>query len=284
MIVSVYVSRRSPSSWTVVDSPPVWGSRTKTPSATPPHTSFAYIRVIVADVNDNYPDFGPGELNFLVVREEAPVGTHIGFVVATDADDGENAALVYTQLGGMPMIDIHPLSGAATVAASLLDVGNFSFVVSATDQNGAGKSTHRNVQVTITAFEGPAFMMAAGDAPVPTLTYAATVKEDVPVGTRVTSVIAVPRHDGLDRRVAYALNIRSPSSDVDAGEPKFAIEWSCDSMCIGDVIVSGSLDRELVEEYSIAVVAKDFGPFYETTGVGKANSSAILTVSFSSPR
>jgi hypothetical protein len=62
---------------------------------TPRLTSSATVHVIVLDQNDNVPVVVQPLQKVISVREKQPVGTVVARIVATDADQDENATLVY---------------------------------------------------------------------------------------------------------------------------------------------------------------------------------------------
>ena len=66
---------------------------------TPQLSSTVPIMVDVGDINDNPPMFEKDQLEFYV-KENAPLGSVVGIIEALDPDEGENAIVSYSLIGG----------------------------------------------------------------------------------------------------------------------------------------------------------------------------------------
>lgn len=77
------------------------------------------VKITVVDENDNAPKFTNPNAVFNVT-ENAPKGTHVGVVKATDADVGNNAKIRFRIVAGsLTAFAINPTSGEITVAAHI---------------------------------------------------------------------------------------------------------------------------------------------------------------------
>lgn len=85
----------------------------------PPQSSTATVYLSVMDVNDNSPEFYPLKY-FLPVPEDVKVGTSLLKVVATDADDGENAMITYKlESGGDGLFSVDQWTGSVILRENL---------------------------------------------------------------------------------------------------------------------------------------------------------------------
>lgn len=82
-------------------------------------TGYCSVTVNVIDVNDNSPVFLPDEY-FPTVLENAPSGTTVIHLNATDADSGTNAVIAYTiQSSDSDLFVIDPNTGVVTTQGFL---------------------------------------------------------------------------------------------------------------------------------------------------------------------
>ena len=91
---------------------------------TPPRSDQIDVTVTIDDVNDNDPIEAQSAYTF-TVDENSAVDTAVGTVVATDADAGANALLVYTldafSVGDAAHFKIDSATGEISVAQASLD-------------------------------------------------------------------------------------------------------------------------------------------------------------------
>ena len=66
---------------------------------TPQLSSTVQIMVDVGDINDNPPKF-EGETLEYFIKENSPIGSLVGEIIAQDPDEGENAVVTYSIIGG----------------------------------------------------------------------------------------------------------------------------------------------------------------------------------------
>lgn len=65
----------------------------------PPLSSTVSVSIKIEDVNDSPPVF-PKDINELFILENSPIGSTVGEVYASDADEGANAIVEYSIIGG----------------------------------------------------------------------------------------------------------------------------------------------------------------------------------------
>lgn len=218
----------------------------------PPLSATATVRLTVADVNDNPPEFEFHQYRAQVPEIDAP-GTEVLRVRATSRDAGVNADVYYSLVGGDGRDDftVDRSSGTLSIARPL-DYERrreYALTVQAIDGGSPPLSDRAAINITVTD--------SNDNAPVFSLeSYGARVREDAEVGARVLQVIADDADSGANGRVAYSI----ARGDRDG---HFSIDADT-----GYVSVAAPLDREAIPAYVLEVRARDRGlPALETTAL-----------------
>ncbi|XP_064209175.1 protocadherin gamma-A11-like isoform X1 [Anguilla rostrata] len=201
------------------------------------------IDVTVLDVNDNAPVFNQSVYRATVL-ENAPSGTYITTVNASDADSGSNGYITYSfsNVKGN-LADIFKLdenSGRISVAGPLdhEKVKRYEIGVEAKDQGGLADSSKVLVE-----------MIDVNDNPpvINVMSFLNPVSENAAVGTTV-AVINVKDVDSEENgQITCSINQNIP----------FKIKSSLTNYYT--VVTDGVLDRETISEYNISVTATDSG-------------------------
>ena len=89
---------------------------------TPQLSSTVPIIVEIGDINDNPPQFDAKQLEYYV-KENSPLGSVVGLIEAVDPDEGENAVVTYSIIGGRDAHLFHleaetPLGGSTSTGRS----------------------------------------------------------------------------------------------------------------------------------------------------------------------
>jgi len=195
------------------------------------------LKVLISDVNDNDPHFRHPSYHTELI-ENKYVGAVVLSVNATDADEGDNAALRYS-LRGTSGFEIDVDSGVikATESFDREAAASYRFFVVASDR---GKPTPRSssaeviVDIVDVNDERPRFERHP---------YSLNVDENSPAGTEVGTVKAVDPDVGSFGHVTYAATSDVFSVDRDTGR----------------IATLQPLDREVVPVYHLTVVATDSG-------------------------
>ncbi|XP_068179581.1 neural-cadherin [Antennarius striatus] len=203
--------------------------------------------ITVTDVNDHPPLFTQ-TLYTAQVGEDLPVNSEVVVVSVTDEDEGENAQVTFSIVGGDEdrrfFVETDRVTRRGVVRLQkALDFEKpqertFNLTLRADDAHFSSV-TSCLVQVEDANDHTPVFY--------PQFIEAAAVSEDVPLGTRVAQVTASDRDSGVNGRVSYSV---APPSDPHA---QFLVDRS------GWVLVGGALDREKASQHRIAVLATDAG-------------------------
>lgn len=209
----------------------------------PARSATATLRLTVADVNDNPPEFEFHQYRAAVPELDAP-GTEVLRVRATSRDAGVNADVYYSLVGGDDRDDfaVDRASGVLTVARPLDYERRREYLLTVQAVDGGtpplSDLATLNISVTDGNDNAPLFSQAS---------YGARVREDAPAGSRVLQVVADDADSGANGRVTYSI-VRG---DRDG---RFAIDADT-----GYLSVAAPLDRETAPAYVLEVHARDHG-------------------------
>ncbi|XP_077098803.1 protocadherin Fat 3 isoform X2 [Siphateles boraxobius] len=202
------------------------------------------ISLTILDVNDNAPSFAFTQFMASVYESAAPKAM-ITRLQANDPDEGLNRKIVYTLVDSADgMFSTDPSSGVVILEKSLDREGQdlYSITIKATDRAGADGSLSTQVDLTIVVLDvndnPPVFQKQD---------YAATVPEDVTVGTEVLRVFATSGDIGVNAEIYFRF-----LSGNELG--KFSIDDST-----GIISVVDDLDYELCKDFFLNVEAFDGG-------------------------
>ncbi|GBP81326.1 Fat-like cadherin-related tumor suppressor homolog [Eumeta japonica] len=206
----------------------------------PPRTVSRLLPITVLDINDNTPVFEKSLASFRVT-ENALNGTAVFHANATDRDEGDFARVQYS-LSDNADLDfcIERDSGILRVCAPLDRERRalYELVIRAMDGGGLYAEALVRVVVDDINDNAPAFGLS---------TWAARVREDVPIGTLVAVVEARDPDLGAGGRISYTL--------ADATEDAaFAIDAAS-----GVLRTIAPLDFEQRQVYGVAIRATDGG-------------------------
>lgn len=217
-----------------------------TDKGSPPRSATVYLVIRVNDVNDHEPVFQQSEYS-AVLSELSPPGSFVASISATDADSGLNARIYYDFDSGNDQgwFAIDQDTGLVTTKETLdREIqGTVELRVSARDggPNPKYASTHLRVTVLDENDEVPRFA-----EPV----VRVTLPENIPAHSLVATLTAVDNDQGTNGSVAYSLH---PSVSRD-----YPGVFTLDALS-GQLSTKTSLDREVVAEYAIMVIARDQG-------------------------
>ncbi|XP_061684883.1 protocadherin Fat 1a isoform X2 [Syngnathoides biaculeatus] len=144
---------------------------------------FCTVNVVLTDVNDNAPQFRAAEYK-VTIASDAPRGTSVVTIAASDVDEGSNADVEYSIEADLENVaenfEIHLTSGVIVTKESLIGLEGelYAFFVRAKDTGNPPR--HSVVQVYI--------RIVAPETPIPKFGephYRYTVAEDLPIGTEI---------------------------------------------------------------------------------------------------
>ncbi|XP_038626842.1 protocadherin alpha-13-like isoform X2 [Tachyglossus aculeatus] len=226
---------------------------TATDGGKPELTGSVELVVTVLDVNDNAPQFDQAVYR-VQMAENAPSGTLMVKLNASDPDEGSNGVVLYSFSSDTPtsvteVIGIHPHSGEIRVKGSLdYEIRHaYEIQVEGTDQGTPPMVGHCSVLVEL--------LDANDNAPEITVTsLSLPVREDAPPGTVIALISVSDRDSGANGQVTCTLAPPGPFGLV----PTFRNYYS--------LVLQGPVDRESVAAYELRVTARDGGaPALEAT-------------------
>ncbi|XP_029453376.1 LOW QUALITY PROTEIN: cadherin EGF LAG seven-pass G-type receptor 3 [Rhinatrema bivittatum] len=223
-----------------------------------PRSATVKVYITVLDENDNVPQFS--EKRYIVqVREDIRPHREILRVTATDMDKDNNALVHYNIISGNSrgQFAIDSVTGEIQVVAPLdFEVEReYSLRIRAQDAGRPPLSNNTgmvSIQVMDINDHTPIFVSTP---------FQVSVLENAAVGHSVIHIQAVDADYGENSRMEYKLTGVSPDTP-------FVI-----NSATGWITVSGSLDRETVENYFFGVEARDHG-----TPPLSASASVTITV------
>uniref|UniRef100_UPI00398EC22D protocadherin Fat 1a isoform X5 n=1 Tax=Pristiophorus japonicus TaxID=55135 RepID=UPI00398EC22D len=204
--------------------------------------AFCNINVILTDENDNMPQFRAAEYK-VNIGSYAQKGSSVIRIVASDADEGSNADIVYTIEADSNNVEenlqIDSFSGIISTKESLVGLENnfYTFFVRAKDGGVPQQESVVPVYVRILPPEVslPTF---------PELFYTFTISEIISIGTEIDLITAES-----DQPLVYSLvKGNTPESNMDE---IFAIERNT-----GKLKTEKKLDHETTKWYQITVMAQ----------------------------
>uniref|UniRef100_A0A1I8I5N5 Cadherin domain-containing protein n=1 Tax=Macrostomum lignano TaxID=282301 RepID=A0A1I8I5N5_9PLAT len=213
--------------------------------STPSRQAFSVVLVTLTDVNDNSPQFAAPSYTFAVVEEPARLPFSVGFVSASDADAGSNAAVFFAILGDTSgLFEVDSGTGKITAVKRLNReaAARYTFQVVAADGGSPARSTTVGVVVQLED---------VNDNPpsLPTL-VSANVTEGLPADTLVTMVTASDPDIGLNATVGFRL-IQTEVPPMFYLQPDGAGNVSVKTL--------GKLDYATKSLYNLILIAYDLG-------------------------
>uniref|UniRef100_A0A671PDZ1 Cadherin domain-containing protein n=1 Tax=Sinocyclocheilus anshuiensis TaxID=1608454 RepID=A0A671PDZ1_9TELE len=209
----------------------------------PQRSGSVNIDVTVLDANDNAPEFNQ-TIYRASVMENAPKGTYITTVNATDADSGSNGHITFSfsdlKEHSRDIFSIDDSTGLVSVLGNIdfEKEKRFEIRVKAIDQGGLTSTSKLVIEVVDVNDNAPVINLMSLSSPV---------AEDVPPGTTIAVVNIKDFDSGRNGQVACFINENLP----------FNIKSSLSNYY--NLITDAFLDRETHSEYNITVTASDSG-------------------------
>ncbi|XP_052364292.1 protocadherin alpha-3-like isoform X34 [Oncorhynchus keta] len=213
----------------------------------PPRSGEIRITVDVSDVNDNAPVFTK-EVYSVLLNENAPLGTTVIQVNATDLDEGSNGEVTYyfandVQGKVRKRFDLDPKTGEIFVTGVIDYEENkiYEIDIQASDKGTAALTTEKSVIIKIVDVND--------NAPdIEVTSFANAIPENSRPGTTVALINVNDLDSGLNGKVL---------SSISEGVPFTLTPSLQDNMY--SVVTKSPLDREKQSEYDLTIVAKDAG-------------------------
>ncbi|XP_067288977.1 protocadherin gamma-A6-like isoform X13 [Pseudorasbora parva] len=237
-----------------------------------------HVTVEILDVNDHSPTFPKDEIN-LEISESATPGARFLLGSADDPDVGVNALQNYAlSPNDNFIIKQHARQGGVKYAEMVLQKPLdreqhplLSLTLTAID--GGNPQRSGNVKISVNVLDvndnAPVFNQSV---------YRATVAENVPKGTYITTVNASDADSGANKLISYSFTNKKVIGEI------FELNETT-----GVITLNGLLDYEKAKKYEIGIEAKDQGGLGDSAKVivdlidVNDNAPVISVMSFSSP-
>ncbi|XP_034400105.1 protocadherin alpha-8-like [Cyclopterus lumpus] len=213
----------------------------------PPKNGSMNIVVNVLDVNDNTPVFSK-DIYSVTLSENAPIGTTVVQVNATDLDEGQNGEVYYSFGNSVSntlfkLFDINTSTGEIIVKA-LIDYeekDKYEIEIEASDKGLAPLTTEKSVIIQIVDIND--------NAPeIEVTSFSNSIPEDSRTGTTVALISVHDLDSGLNGKVICSIGEDVP----------FALSPSLQDKMYS-LVTKSPLDRERRSKYDVTIIAKDAG-------------------------
>ncbi|XP_064422701.1 protocadherin-11 X-linked isoform X4 [Latimeria chalumnae] len=229
---------------------------------TPPRSSTAILQVTVTDVNDNRPVFKESEIE-VSIPENAPIGTSVTQLHATDADLGPNARIHFTfsnQLTSQAkrLFAIDDNTGLITIKQPLNreETPVHKLVVLASDGSSTPSRATVTVNVTDINDNVPSIDTRYIINPI---NGTVLLSEKAPINTKIALITVTDKDADLNGKITCFTDHDVPFRLKPAFDNQFLLE------------TAAPLDYETTREYAIKIVASD-------SGKPPLNQSAMLLI------
>uniref|UniRef100_A0A674DQG2 Si:ch73-379j16.2 n=1 Tax=Salmo trutta TaxID=8032 RepID=A0A674DQG2_SALTR len=215
--------------------------------ANPPRSGTLNITVTVVDVNDNRPVCGK-DIYSVTIQENAPIGTTVLNINATDTDEGQNGEVEYA-LGRNIKRKVHDIFHLNSLTGEIRVIGPVDFeenevyklTVQASDKGQPPLSVDCRVVIKITDVND-------NKPEIEVTSLSNMISEDSKSGTVISLISVTDTDSGNNGKVLLTI-----SEDV-----PFELKPSFQDNAYS-VVTKGRLDRELVSHYDITITATDCG-------------------------
>ncbi|XP_065129596.1 protocadherin-10b isoform X1 [Paramisgurnus dabryanus] len=212
----------------------------------PPRTGTALLVVRVLDSNDNVPVFDQPVYS-VNLAENAPVGTLVIQLNATDSDEGPNGEVIYSFSNHISsrvkeLFDIDARTGRIEVRGEVdfEESGLYQIYVQAKDMGPNAVPAHCKVLVKVTDVNDNAPEIIFS-------TVTESVSENAATGT-VIALLSVTDKDSEENGLTHVEIL---------GDVPFKLKTSFRNYYT--IVTDGPLNRETIEAYTVTVVARDKG-------------------------
>ncbi|XP_075419119.1 protocadherin-17 isoform X3 [Tenrec ecaudatus] len=227
----------------------------------PPRSATLQINVKVIDSNDNSPVFeAPSYL--VELPENAPLGTVVIDLNATDADEGPNGEVLYSFSSYVPdrvreLFSIDPKSGLIRVKGNLDYEENGMLEIDVQARDLGPNPIPAHCKVTVKLIDRNDNAPSIGFVSV----RQGALSEAAPPGTVIALVRVTDRDSGkngqLQCRVLGGGGTGGGGLGGPGGSVPFKLEENYDNFYT--VVTDRPLDRETQDEYNVTIVARDGG-------------------------
>ncbi|XP_063045522.1 protocadherin alpha-3-like [Engraulis encrasicolus] len=213
----------------------------------PPKSSTVNIFVDVLDVNDNAPLFTE-DVYSVTLQENAPVGTTVVQVNATDLDEGSNGEVIYS-FGNEVTSKLRDLFHLNSVSGEITVKGHIDFEensvyeldIQASDKAIAPLTTDKPVTIKIIDVND-------NTPEIEVTSFSKAIQEDSRPGTTVALISVTDVDSGVNGKVVCSVKDDLPFKLMPSVKHNMYA-----------LVTSSLLDREAVSQYDVPLTATDSG-------------------------
>ncbi|KAG1931272.1 protocadherin alpha-3-like [Pimephales promelas] len=220
---------------------------TATDGGKPQKSTTVNITIVVSDVNDNTPVCDKQKYT-VKVKENAPEGTFLLRVNASDSDDGRNGEIEYSlrnkfRNGASEVFDLDSLTGELKIKGGLNyeERQVYELKIVAADKGAVSLSTLCNVLVNVEDVND-------NRPEIDVTSVSSHIPEDAPPGTVVALMGVTDLDSGMNGKIVCALPTNIP----------FDLKPSPDGNFYS-LVTKEQIDKESKSSYDITITAKDLG-------------------------
>ncbi|XP_038157751.1 protocadherin alpha-3-like isoform X14 [Cyprinodon tularosa] len=227
----------------------------------PPKSGTVQIIVNVLDANDNSPSFGK-PLYKARLSENAPVGTEVIQLDATDLDEGENAKIIYSfvkraTFNPTETFLINSETGAISLKRNLDYETQSAYEIHIQAADRGPTSMRSNTKLLVEVIDvndnTPEIIVTSLMSPI---------KENAEAGSVVALVKVTDKDSGKNGQTSCKL----------VGSTPFKLKSNYKSYY--SLVVDGPLDREIHDSYNVTIIAYD-------DGVPSLSSNSVINIQVS---
>ncbi|XP_066507646.1 protocadherin gamma-A10-like [Hoplias malabaricus] len=210
---------------------------------TPQRSGTAVIHITVLDANDNVPVFTQSVYK-VSLAENAPLGTEVVTVRATDADEGANGAVSYefSRISdhAAQLFSVDKVTGQIKVRGDIDYEEEKYYEIKVQAKDGSGSASTANIIIDITDLNdnAPKITLTSLKDPVP---------EDTAVGAEVAIINVQDKDSGENRQIRCSIPKNVPFKLNSTVKNYFSL------------VTTNTLDREREADYNITITATDGG-------------------------
>ncbi|KAG9490994.1 hypothetical protein GDO78_006376, partial [Eleutherodactylus coqui] len=209
----------------------------------PQKSSTATVKIIVQDVNDNFPMFSQDTYH-IRLQENAAIGSLVIPLNATDEDEGSNAQITYSfshiSDNELQLFTIDSLKGDIKVSGNLDYEMSDTYEMTVEAKDGGGHVTHCKVSVQV--------IDVNDNAPEITMkSISPSIPEDSSAGTVIALLNVRDLDSGMNSEVVCHI------SDT------LAFQLIPSSSSYYKLVTAGTMDRERNPSYNVTIQCMDSG-------------------------
>ncbi|KAG8579376.1 hypothetical protein GDO81_010849, partial [Engystomops pustulosus] len=216
---------------------------TASDGGTPPKTGTALIKIVVQDVNDNFPKFSK-DIYEISINENVPIGFLVLQLNAIDEDEGSNAQIRYSFSDVLEKIhrlfSLDPMNGTITVTGNIDYESTEKYELTVEAIDGGNLAAHCKIYIDVIDIND--------NAPDVTVTsLVTTIPEDSPPGTIITLVNVHDLDSKENAEVTCGLSENIPFQLISTSGNYYKL------------VTTTFVDREKISDYNITITAMDHG-------------------------